>query len=120
MKKGDYFLIGFILLFSITCIVLMSFSRTKGGIAVVYSDNKEVGRYPLSDDTSLTIKYNDQFNTICIDNGSVYVSEASCPDEYCVHQLHISRVGESIVCLPNRLVIKIENGKGDEYDAITQ
>lgn len=120
MKKGDYFLIGFILLFSIISVVIMTFSRSNGGIAVVYSDNIEYGRYPLSQDTSFVVEYNNQYNKICIENGTAFVSEASCPDGYCVHQLHISSEGETIVCLPNKLVIRIENGKGDEYDAVTQ
>ena len=60
------------------------------------------------------------FNTVEIKSGSVSVTEASCRNQVCVRHGAISRPGESIVCLPNRLVVTIEgSGKGGEYDSVT-
>ncbi len=47
-------------------------------------------------------------NTIKIEGGGVTVTDADCPDGYCVSHVKISNEGETIVCLPHRLVIKIE------------
>lgn len=54
--------------------------------------------------------------TIRISGGEVCVSESSCPSQDCVHSGTISRSGESIICLPNRLVIQLTGG-GEQIDA---
>ena len=46
-------------------------------------------------------------NTLIIENGTVRVTDASCPDKLCMHQGRISESGEMIVCLPNRMIAKI-------------
>ena len=46
-------------------------------------------------------------NTLVIENGQVYISDASCPDKVCIYQGKISRPGEMIVCLPNLMIAKI-------------
>ena len=49
-----------------------------------------------------------------IKSGTAYISEASCPDKQCMKQGKISRAGEMLVCLPNRVVVKIVDSKKDE------
>lgn len=51
--------------------------------------------------------------TIRIAGGAVTVIESNCPSQDCVHSGTISRSGESIICLPNRLVIRLAGGSGD-------
>ena len=48
------------------------------------------------------------YNLIEIGDEEVWVIEASCPDELDIKQGKISKSGEIIVCLPNRLVIEIK------------
>ena len=48
-------------------------------------------------------------NILVIKNGSAYVSEADCPDKICTAHRAISKTGESIVCLPHKLVLTIES-----------
>jgi hypothetical protein len=47
-----------------------------------------------------------------IDDGKVRMVDSACPDKLCVRSGWISRPGESIVCLPNRVVIEIKSGEG--------
>ncbi len=61
----------------------------------------------------------DYYNVVEIKDGTVSVTEASCKNQVCVRHGAISRSGESIVCLPNRLVVRIENGEGGGYDSVT-
>ena len=62
----------------------------------------------------------DFYNVVEIKDGKVSVTEASCKNQVCVRHGAISRTGESIVCLPNRLVVRIENGEeGGGYDSVT-
>ena len=57
-----------------------------------------------------------EYNILVIKNGQVSVSEASCPDQICVHHKKIEHEGESIVCLPHKFVVTISHEKMDGSD----
>ena len=57
-------------------------------------------------------------NTVQVEPGRICISEASCPDQVCVHQGWISDGSEPIVCLPNQVIIQITGG-GSQVDAAT-
>lgn len=61
---------------------------------------------------------NGALNTVQVEPGRICISEASCPDQICVHQGWISDGSEPIVCLPNQLIIQITGG-GSQVDAAT-
>lgn len=46
-------------------------------------------------------------NRLVIKDGAVHMEEASCPDKVCIKQGAISETGQSIVCLPNRVIVTI-------------
>ena len=77
-----------------------------GAMAVVTVDGKEIGRYPLR--KSGTFPLNGGTNILVVENGEAWVSEADCPDKVCMGMGKISRNGEFIACLPNRLLIVVE------------
>ncbi len=89
---------------------------------VIESGGDLYARYPLNEDRTVVVpapKQNE--NVVVISGGKVSVTEASCKNQVCVKHGPISRSGESIVCLPNRLVVRIENGseEGGGYDSVT-
>lgn len=87
--------------------------------ALVYSKSVLVGEYVLTDDykTEFTIGDKDAgYNTVHIENGEVWIHDASCPDKNCINQGKISNDGEIIVCLPNQLLIKIVEDENEEDD----
>ena len=79
-------------------------------------------QYPLDEDRTVTVSEESGVNVIEIKQGTVRMKEADCPDEYCVLKGSISRTGETIVCLPHRLVAEIysETLKNEEFDAIAE
>ena len=77
-----------------------------GAQAVVTVDGEEIGRYPLNKNG--TFPLNGGSNILVIEDGEARVSEANCPDKVCMGMGRISRNGELIACLPNRLIIVIE------------
>ncbi len=75
---------------------------------------------PAADPDDAASAQYDYYNVVEIKGGSVKVTEASCKNQVCVRHGAISKSGESIVCLPNRLVVRIENGEeGGGYDSVT-
>lgn len=59
---------------------------------------------------------NGSYNVLVIHNGTAAVTEASCPDGICVKHKSISLRNESIVCLPNKVIVEIRNGAAAETD----
>lgn len=92
------------------------FNRGMGSYAVVTQDGKEYGRYSLEEKQEILI--NDT-NLLKIENGVADMIEANCPDKLCVHQKAIQKKGETIVCLPNKVVVEI-GGEAvyNEIDAV--
>ena len=82
-----------------------------GAQAVVTVEGREVGRYPLS--KSGTFPLNGGTNILVVENGEAWVSEANCPDKVCMGMGKISRNGEFIACLPNRLLVVVEGAAED-------
>lgn len=73
---------------------------------------------PLDKDTEKTITNNDgRTNTFHIREQSVVMDDADCGDKTCVNTGKISRTGESIVCLPHRLVLEIISERSTNDDA---
>ena len=87
------------------------------GIVIVKVDGEEKGTYRLSEEQ--TIEINGGTNILQIKEGKADMTEADCPDKLCVHQKAISKDGESIICLPNQVVVEIESSESSEYDAVT-
>lgn len=58
----------------------------------------------------------DYRNTITTRDGRAAITESNCPGEDCVHTGWISRSGRSIVCLPNKVEIRIVGGRPEEDD----
>ncbi|MGN1180817.1 MAG: NusG domain II-containing protein [Suilimivivens sp.] len=92
----------------------------RGSEVVILQDGEEKGRYSLSEERTITVPFQDgSYNLILINGGMVRVTDADCPDKLCVRQRDISKNGESIICLPHKLVIMIESREESDLDAVT-
>ncbi|MBR5406472.1 MAG: NusG domain II-containing protein [Lachnospiraceae bacterium] len=121
LNRNDILLITVITAAALLIAVLLLMSGRKGTCAEIYVDGILKAEYILTDDREVEIKgYNGGSNILIIKDGAAYMREASCPDKLCIHQGKISRSGQAIVCLPNRVVIKINDSEGGDYDAITR
>ena len=92
-------------------------TRQDGGVVSVQVDGETLMELPLSGDTRLELGSGEHTNVLVIENGTARVVEASCPDQVCVRQGAVRYAGESIVCLPHRLVITVEGGPANDVDA---
>ena len=85
-------------------------------------DGKVYGTYPLSKDDTIEIKNvdGDVTNTLVIKDGVADVTSADCPDHLCVKQKAISKEGESIICLPNKVVVMVKSNTKSDIDSISK
>ena len=120
MNKKDTNLI--IIIFTISIIIILGYRLfEKDGIknALVYYENDLILTIDLT--TEEKTYYVDGYNgkiKILAGNGRVSVDEENSPLHLCSKQGYISKSYETIVCLPNKVIIKIENK--DELDAIVK
>ena len=100
--------------------VLERSSETNGEYALVTVNGEEYARLDLNKDNALTVSQDAGFNTIRVSNGKVYVESADCPDKICVDHTPVYMDGETIVCLPHKMVITVCSKKESDTDAVSQ
>ncbi len=112
MNKKDFLLIIIILV--IVIILMLFIKQEKGTIATVYYDNNKVLDIDLNKNKEYDIKgYNGNIH-IVVKNNYISVTDEISPRHICRNK-KIHNVGESIICLPNKVVIKIE---GNDLDTV--
>ena len=106
----DILLVALVLLIALTAYLVFIFSGDVGQWVVIRSGGEEISRYSINENREFTIgdEDSDGYNTVVIKDGAVLVSEAGCPDKICKEHRPISKSGETIVCLPNKLVVAVE------------
>ena len=118
--KNDILLIAALLLVALAAWGALRLTRTKGGEAIVTVDGELAATIPLTVDATLPVGEGKGFrNVVEVSGGRVRVADADCPDRLCVRQGWISYDGESIVCLPHKLVVTVRGTAGD-LDAIAR
>ena len=118
LKKGDLYLIGGCLLAALVFCGLWLALRQDGGVVIVEQDGRETARYALSEDRTVRIEGQGGYNLLVIRDGEVWLSEADCPTGLCVKTGKIRYAGQSIVCLPHKLAVRIAGG-ASPLDAVT-
>lgn len=122
MKINKYDIILIISIIVISVFVLYNNNknllRLGSNVAKIYSNGELIEQYDLDSNyqKELTIENGDNYNTLEIRDGQVYIKDANCKDKLCVHQGKIHKDGELIVCIPNRLIVKIEGNNQNESD----
>lgn len=120
--KNDLLLIVGGLVLALAVYLVMSFFQgqaTHNAKAVVTIDGSLYGSFSLDRDAIEKIELSDgSYNLLEIKEGKADITEASCPDGVCVNHRAISKQSQSIVCLPNKVVVEIESDEEAEIDAI--
>lgn len=119
--RNDVFFIGFLLLFCIiVCVAVYKGGAVQGSYITITVDGKEYGTYSLMEDRTIEITDGEHRNVIVIENGEAYMKSASCPDHLCVNQNPIGYDKQSIICLPNKVVITVTSDLESDVDIIVR
>ncbi len=118
LKKDIILLLGIILAAFLLWLIPYLLNKDASAMVTVYQNGHEIGKYPLGKEQTISIPYGEGgYNLLFISGGEASISDADCPDGLCVRQRAVDRNGESIICLPHKLVIQITAGKERELDA---
>ena len=105
--KNDLILVAALLIVSALASLLILVFRSEGDVVKVTVDGKNVGEYSLYEDREVEIKSPNGYNLLVIEGGRARVAQASCPDGICAAHRPISFGMQSIICLPNNVVIEV-------------
>lgn len=114
IKKADIILFIVILLLGLTVSWFTLTSGTVGEKVRITQNGDEYGTFSLYENREIEVKSDNHINHITIKDGSVSMSYSSCKNQVCVNSGAISRTSDSIVCLPNKVVVEIIGGSGAE------
>lgn len=117
-KKSDIILMVFIIVVGLIASAYLSIGKTTGDRVEINVNNKMYGTYSLNKNRTIVVSENGQRNIVVIKDGAVQMKEASCKNQVCVHHSAISRVGESIICLPNKVIVKITGSSKNGVDTV--
>lgn len=96
----------------------INMAKKPGSQIVVLVDGVEQARYSLFEEQEIEIETQEGNNRLYIHDETADMKEADCPDQLCVNQKGIRMVGETIVCLPHRVVIEVEGAEQSDLDSI--
>lgn len=119
LKKNDLILMIVIVALGVGAILAIHFTKESGSKVRVTLKQEELKTFKLKENTIYTVEgENGAWNTFEIKDGYVDMIDASCPDKLCVAQKSIHYNHETIVCLPNQVVLEIVGGEENAVDSV--
>ncbi|MBQ7088430.1 MAG: NusG domain II-containing protein [Clostridia bacterium] len=120
MRRNDLIFIAILLAIVMIAGMCLFFFSKIGDCVTVSVNGTVTAVYPLNEDRIEDIRTEaGGLNRLVIRNGKAWVETASCPDGICAAHKPIHREGESIICLPHKVVISVETtGHADTPDVV--
>ena len=120
--KNSLLLFGGLILIAVIAIIFLENIEPDHPIAEIYVDETLVREIDLSfeRDEDIIISSLHGENILSVKKGSISVKSATCPDKLCISQGEITNSTKPIICLPNKMVIKIRDNKNSEIDILSQ
>ena len=113
----DIWVVAAVIALAIGCVTMLHTSDEASSLmAVVSVDGTELERIPLQGKVQAEhiVTGNGYTLRFVLAEDEVWVEESDCPTQDCVHTGHITRGGQSIVCLPARVIVQLEGGTVDD------
>ena len=119
MKRLDLFIITGALLAAGIVFLILQLTAEDGAVVEVVEDGEVIAEFSLDEDITYEIVTDSGTNTLVIEGGAASVTDADCADKICVNHAAISKDGESIICLPHKIMVRISGGEETDLDAIS-
>lgn len=119
-KKLDFVIIAVLMVLSFLPEILLGASIGKGynnTYAEITVAGKLYKNIPLSEhkgEETIELKTKDGINIIEIKDNKIGIIDADCPDKVCMYPEYIDKPGQSLVCLPHRVMIEIKGKSEDD------
>ena len=115
--RADVIVIASLLLLSILILLVSDLTKKDGAYVEVEENGVVVGTYPLAVDSTYTL--GGGTNILTVKDGVAFMSYSSCPDHICENTGKVKHVGQTIVCLPNRLTVTVVGDSDNSVDFVS-
>lgn len=119
MKKRDCYLVISFIVIACAMWIGLKLTQKEGDMVLITVDGKPYQKVSIREEQDIPIQTDRGKNIIQIKNGQVKMIEADCQDQICVKHTAIHKTGETIVCLPHKVVVEII-GNQKEIDSVVQ
>ena len=120
-KRNAFLLIGAVLLIALCLLFFQNFFKKNGARVIIMQDGEVLCELSLDEtlqgDEAMRLESAVGYNLLEIKDGAASITSADCPDGLCVKQKAISKQGESLICLPHKLVITVEGAEENVIDS---
>ncbi len=119
--RNDIILICSVIVFTLIILFAITLINKTGSEVIIEQNSKQVAVLDLNKDQEYNLYNGDKIcNTVIIKNGEAYMIYADCKDKICVNHNKISKNNESIICLPNKVIVTVTNSKNNEVDGVAK
>jgi hypothetical protein len=119
LKIGDYIITVIILVGFFVGVFSIRSSTNEGQAVSIFVDNQERYHFRIFEDRTIKVQGDIGETVVRIEHGKVWIESAPCPLQLCKKMGKISKSGDIIVCIPNKLLIRIEGSRGNTIDGMT-
>lgn len=116
IKIGDiFFVVILVIIIALSALPLFfANSQSESSTVCIEIDGEKYSEMPLNVDNKV---YIENIGVVIIENMQVRIEDSQCKDKLCERMGNISRSYQSIICLPNKVIIRIANGT-NEFDDV--
>ena len=118
IKGKDIILFIILLVICAVVFLYMLILKKDGNRIIVEQSGEVIMELSLEDDGTYVIEDDGFRNELVIEEGVAYMKSANCRDLVCVHHGAISKVNETITCLPHKLIVYVAGEDISEVDAV--
>ena len=120
IKRKDFILFFVLLCLGILILFISVFLKTEGNYVVIQQNGVIIEELSLKENGTYVVEDGTYYNKLVIRDGAVYVEDANCRDLICVRHGSISKVNETITCLPHKLIVYVVGDNVSEVDAVVE
>lgn len=121
-RKNDIIVIGVIIALTALIFFLINCFSSNGNKVIIEQDAKQIATLDINENQEYNIydKDGNICNTVIISGGQASMKYANCKDKICVNHSKISKNNESIICLPNKVIVTVVSDKGSDVDEVAR
>ncbi len=118
LTTSDKILIVGLLALSVASVLVIPGVGKQGGTVLIEQNGSLVKELPLDRETTVEVEGPLGTTVVRVEGGKARIVSSPCPKKLCVHMGSISKAGEMVVCVPNRVVVRVSGQK--KVDAVTR
>lgn len=121
-RRNDIILIAVIIALAALIFILINSFSSNGSKVIIDQNSKQTATLDINKNQEYNLYDNEGnvCNTVLIKDGKVSMKYANCKDKICVNHNKISKNNESIICLPNKIIVTVEGDKKSDVDEVAK